>query len=438
MAIQDGRHRQTPELKSPHRGNSNLVFHYAWIITPVTMLALLASAGIRTTPQVLILPLETEFGWTRADVSFAAALSILWYGLGGPVGGSLVDRFGVRRVMAMGLGLIAMGLVAMLKLNALWQLHLFWGLIIGIGTGMVANVLGATVAQRWFVKNRGLVLGIFGAASAAGQLVFLPAMVSLNAAQGWRGALTVAAVIVAVLVVPVLLLMREHPADVHQRPFGDQVIATGRGEERDSRRTPLRQAIRTRDYWLLAGSFFICGYTTNGLIGTHLLPHAVEHGFTAQAAGEAIALMGALNVIGSLASGWLSDRVDSRWLLAVYYGLRACSIALLPFVQDLSGLLLFAVFYGIDWVATVPPTINLTAQRFGRASVGVLYGWIFFTHMLGAALAAFLGGVLRDALGDYTIAFFSAAILAFVAVGLSIRVGRMPAAAVSAAASTGD
>lgn len=438
MAIQDGRHRQTPELKSPHRGNSNLVFHYAWIITPVTMLALLASAGIRTTPQVLILPLETEFGWTRADVSFAAALSILWYGLGGPVGGALVDRFGVRRVMAMGLGLIAMGLVAMLKLNALWQLHLFWGLIIGIGTGMVANVLGATVAQRWFVKNRGLVLGIFGAASAAGQLVFLPAMVSLNAAQGWRGALTVAAVIVAVLVVPVLLLMREHPADVHQRPFGDQVIATGRGEERDSRRTPLRQAIRTRDYWLLAGSFFICGYTTNGLIGTHLLPHAVEHGFTAQAAGEAIALMGALNVIGSLASGWLSDRVDSRWLLAVYYGLRACSIALLPFVQDLSGLLLFAVFYGIDWVATVPPTINLTAQRFGRASVGVLYGWIFFTHMLGAALAAFLGGVLRDALGDYTIAFFSAAILAFVAVGLSIRVGRMPAAAVSAAASTGD
>lgn len=438
MAIQDGRHRQTPELKSPHRGNSNLVFHYAWIITPVTMLALLASAGIRTTPQVLILPLETEFGWTRADVSFAAALSILWYGLGGPVGGALVDRFGVRRVMAMGLGLITMGLVAMLKLNALWQLHLFWGLIIGIGTGMVANVLGATVAQRWFVKHRGLVLGIFGAASAAGQLVFLPAMVSLNAAQGWRGALTVAAVIVAVLVVPVLLLMREHPADVHQRPFGDQVIATGRGEERDSRRTPLRQAIRTRDYWLLAGSFFICGYTTNGLIGTHLLPHAVEHGFTAQAAGEAIALMGALNVIGSLASGWLSDRVDSRWLLAVYYGLRACSIALLPFVQDLSGLLLFAVFYGIDWVATVPPTINLTAQRFGRASVGVLYGWIFFTHMLGAALAAFLGGVLRDALGDYTIAFFSAAILAFIAVGLSIRVGRMPAAAVSAAATTAD
>ncbi|MBI4786740.1 MAG: MFS transporter [Chloroflexi bacterium] len=405
--------------------------HYAWIVTVVTSVALLAAAGVRTAPQVLILPLHLEFGWSRAEISFAIAISILWFGLGGPVAGILVDRFGLRRVMGVGLVLVASGLTAMLTLNTLWQLHLFWGLVVGVGTGMLTNVLGAIVAQRWFVKHRGLVVGLFGGASAAGQLIFLPTMIALTTWQGWRGAIAVAAAIFGVLILPVILLMREHPADVRQRPYGEGSIATAQATMEATQRTPLRAAIRTRDFWLLAASFFVCGYTTNGLIGTHLLPHALEHGFAADVAGRAIALMGALNLIGTLGSGWLSDRVDSRWLLSVYYGLRAGSIALLPFVQDWSGLVIFAVVYGLDWIATVPPTINLTAQRFGRASVGVLYGWIFFSHMVGAAVAAYLGGALRDMLGDYTLAFLSAAVLGFIAAGLSLGIGPSRAARVA-------
>lgn len=396
--------------------------HYAWIVTVITALVLLAAAGVRTAPQVLIKPLEAEFGWSRPGISFAVAISILWFGLGGPLAGKLVERFGLRRTMIAGLALAAAGLVGLVNLNALWQLHLFWGLAVGIGTGMLANVLGAVVAQRWFQAHRGLIVGLMGAASAAGQLIFLPSMIGLTAAYGWRGAVGVAAAVAAALILPTLLLMREWPQQVGLRALGaDDAAGPARAAQppEDSRRTSLAEAARTRDFWLLAGSFFVCGYTTNGLIGTHLLPHALEHGFTGEVAGGAIALMGAMNIVGTLASGWLSDRFDNRWLLAAYYSFRALSIAALPFVADFSGLLIFAVVYGLDWIATVPPTINLTAQRFGRASVGWLYGWIFFAHMVGAALAAYLGGVLRVILGDYSLAFFSAAALGFIAAGFS-------------------
>lgn len=407
---------------------SNPRIHYAWVVTLVTSLVLLAAAGVRTAPQVLIMPLEHEFGWMRADISFAVAISILWFGLGGPLAGMLVNRFGLRPVMTLGLGLIAAGLVAMLTINSLWQLHLYWGLIVGIGTGMLANVLGAIVSQRWFVKHRGLVVGMFGAASAAGQLIFLPGMIALNSVQGWRGAITVAAVIIGVMLVPLIAFMRERPEDLGLEPYGEDTKPAESRSTDASQSTALAEAIRTRDFWLLAGSFFICGYTANGLIGTHLLPHTLEHGFSSMVAGSAIALMGGLNIVGTLGSGWLSDRYDNRWLLVTYYSFRAVAIALLPFVQDFSGLVIFAIVYGLDWAATVPPTINLTAQRFGRASVGTLYGWIFFAHMVGAAIAAYAGGALRDALGNYSVAFISAAVLAFIAAGLAMSIRRTSAA----------
>jgi sugar phosphate permease len=401
--------------------------HYAWIVAFFTGLVLLAAAGVRTAPQVLIKPLEAEFGWRRADISLAVAVSILWFGLGAPLSGTLVGRFGLRIMMAAGLLVIACGLALMRWMDSLWQLHLFWGLIAGVGTGMLANVLGAIVANRWFVKHRGLIVGAMGAASAAGQLIFINAMIALDNWSGWRAAMTVVAMVMVTLIVPVLLFVREWPRDVGQRPLGEdsdgRVAASAAAD--DDRDTPLTDALKTRDFWLLATSFFICGYTTNGLIGTHLLPHSIEHGFASEVAGSAIAIMGMFNIVGTLASGWLSDRYDNRKLLACYYGFRALALLFLPRVADYGSLLIFAVVYGLDWIATVPPTINLTAQRFGRASVGVLYGWIFFSHMVGAAVAAYLGGVLRDSLGDYTLAFLSAAFLGFVAAGFAMGITRL-------------
>ena len=411
----------------PARRSSRRSLPYAWVVAFVTGLVLLAAAGVRTAPQVLIKPLEAEFGWRRADISLAVAVSILWFGLGAPLSGTLVARFGLRAIMAAGLLVIAAGLGLMPRMESLWELHLFWGLIAGLGTGMLANVLGAIVATRWFVKHRGLIVGMMSAASAAGQLIFINAMIALNTWNGWRTAMQAVAIAMAALVAPVLLFIREWPRDVGQRPLGedgDASVAASAAAD-DDRRTPLADALRTRDFWLLAASFFICGYTTNGLVGTHLLPHSIEHGFATEVAGSAIAIMGGFNIIGTLASGWLSDRYDNRKLLACYYGFRALSLLYLPLVADYRSLLLFSIVYGLDWIATVPPTINLTAQRFGRASVGVLYGWIFFSHMVGAAVAAYLGGVLRDSLGDYTLAFVSAAVLGFVAAGFAMGITRL-------------
>lgn len=417
--------RAAPEVLQPRSmAIARLPFHYAWVVVTVTFTAILVSAGVRAAPGVFIKPLEAEFGWDRAAVSFPIAVGLFTFGLGAPLAGSLVDRFGPRRLLVGGLALVALGLAPLLALTALWQMTLLWGIVVGIGSGGVANVLGATVAHRWFDARRGMVVGLFAAAASMGQLVFLPAIMGLTLAAGWRAALLMLLAATLAVLVPVLLLMRNRPEDVGLRPVG-QVARTSvsvASAEAAARRTSLAEALRTRDYWLLAGSFFICGYTSTGLIGTHLIPHAVERGYSEVTAASGLALMGAMNVVGTLASGWLTDRFDPRRLLAAYYGFRALSLLALPAILDVPGLMLFAVVFGLDYIATVPPTTQLTAARFGRASLGTLLGWIFFAHMAGAGLAAYLGGFLRQALGDYTLVFLSAAGLGFVAVALSLRI----------------
>jgi sugar phosphate permease len=400
--------------------------HYAWVVTMLTALVLLTSAGTRALAGLLLKPLEDDLGWSRPDISLAFAISIFWFGLGGPVAGTLIERFGPRRVMVISLATIAAGLGAMLTMSSLWQLHLFWGLIIGIGTGALANVLGATVAVRWFRIHRSVMVGVFGAAAAAGQLVFLPIMREFLSSGGWRNAVGVAALIVAALIIPVALFMRNRPEEKGVRALGDDGTETTKANAaNDAKRTTMRDAMKTRDFWLLAGSFFICGWTTNGLIGTHLFTHAIEHGFSDTFTVWSLGVMGLMNIVGTLASGWLSDRYDNRMLLAAYYSLRALAIAQLPFVSDNNGLMFFAAFYGLDWISTVPPTINLVAQRFGRASVGSIYGWIFFVHMLGAGIAAYAGGLMRVWFGDYSLAFFAAAALGFLASAFSLGVRRV-------------
>ncbi|MBL8162409.1 MAG: MFS transporter [Anaerolineae bacterium] len=393
--------------------------HYAWIIVAVTFLVLFFSSGVRTIPSVILKPLEAEFGWDKTSISFAVAISLFAFGLGGPIAGTLVDRFGPRRVMLAGLGFTALGLLPLTQLTELWQLHLLWGIIVGVGTGAIANVLGATIANRWFNQHRGVVLGILGASGAVGQFVILPGLIQLSSGSGWRAVITTMAAAVALTLIPVFLLMRNRPEDVQLEAVGGKSAAAAAGIA--ERGTPLREAIRTRDFWLLAFSFFICGYTTNGLIGTHLLPHTVEHGFVEVETAAALGLMGLMNVFGTLASGWLSDRYDNRKLLMMYYGLRGLSLAALPFVIEMRGLFIFAIIYGLDWIATVPPTVNLTAQRFGRATLGTIYGWIWCSHMIGAGIAAQAGGFFRDQLGDYHLIFISAAVMGLVAAGLSTR-----------------
>jgi sugar phosphate permease len=314
-------------------------------------------------------------------------------------------------------------------ISTLWQLNLLWGVLGGIGTGMAAQVLGATVANRWFVARRGLVLGFFGAAGSAGQLLFVPLLMALVVAIGWRASHLVLAGAVALVLIPVFFLMRDDPADLGLRPYGAPLPPPGSVAPAPVAALPagagvMARAVRVPEFWLLSGSFFVCGATSNGLIGTHLIPHSADHGISEVTAAGALALMGSMNFAGTLASGWLTDRYDPRRLLACYYFFRGLSLFLLPFVADFSGLAIFAVVFGLDYIATVPPTSALTADIFGRRNVGTVFGWVFFAHQVGAALAAYLGGVARVALGDYQLAFLVAGTLAVLAALMALRVDR--------------
>ncbi len=394
--------------------------HYAWIVAAVTFLVLLTAAGVRSTPGVLMVPLEQEFGWSRATISFAVAVNIFLYGLAGPFAAAIIERFGLRRVVASALALIATGVAITPLMQQSWQLVLLWGFVVGAGSGVTALVLGATVAARWFDRQRGLVMGVLTASTATGQLVFLPFFARLLEAYGWRAVSLTIASVAACMIIPVLLLMRDRPADLGLTPYGGAaIIPTRRPAPNPFRRAfgALREAAGYRNFWLLSGSFFICGASTNGLIGTHLIPACLDHGIPEVAGASLLAAMGIFDFFGTTMSGWLSDRIDGRKLLAWYYGLRGLSLMALPFTFQYSyyGLSLFALFYGLDWIATVPPTVRLTAQTFGEQGVAVYFGWIAATHQLGAAFAAWTAGFLRTETGDYLSAFMAAGVLCLAA-----------------------
>jgi sugar phosphate permease len=403
--------------------------HYGWIVVAITALTLIISAGVRSAPGVMLVPMQNDLGWSRATISFAVSIGLVLFGLGGPFSGALVNRWGPRRVMAVGLVLMSLSMVLSARMAAIWQLNLFWGALSGVGTGVVALVLGATVANRWFWTRRGLVTGIFGAATSAGQLIFIPLLVKLVELFGWRSSVLILAMIAGVVILPVVLLMRDRPADVGLQPYGTPnalpatpttavpataVPATG----------VMRHALGTLPFWLLTVTFFICGATSNGLIGTHFIPHAGDHGISQGVAANMLALMGAMNFVGTIGSGWLTDRYDPRKLLAIYYGFRGVSLLFLPFVSSYWGLAAFAVLFGLDYIATVPPTTALVADTFGRQNVGIVFGWIFCAHQIGAAGAAWLGGIAYDTLGSYGAAFLAAGALAGIAAALSLLIGR--------------
>ena len=404
-------------------------FHYGWVVVGVTFLTLLVGAGVRSTPGVLMVPFEDEFHWSRATISFAVAVSLILYGVMGPFAAAFMERFGVRRTMVAALSLLALGVALTTLMREAWQLVLLWGVVVGAGAGAIANVLGAVVTTRWFTKRRGLVIGLLTGSAAGGQLIFLPSFAAVTAAYGWRTTVLVIAAIALVVIPLVALLMRDRPEDVGLAPYGE----TG-GPRPVPTRPPgnpfalalrtLGEATHSRAFWLLAGSFFCCGASTNGLIGTHLIPACLDHGIPEITSAGLLAAMGTFNIVGTTASGWLSDRVDNRVLLAIYYGLRGLSLIYLPFsFVSFYGLGLFAVFYGLDWIATVPPTVRLSVSSFGKDKAGIIYGWIFASHQIGSASAAYFAGLMRTDLGSYLQAFILSGLMCFAAALMVMFIG---------------
>jgi sugar phosphate permease len=403
--------------------------HYAWIVAAVTFVVLLLTAGIRAAPGVLIVPLEAEFHWSRSTISFAVGVNLLLYGLIGPFAAALMDRFGVRRTMAVALATTAAGVALTPLMRQPWQLVLLWGVVVGAGCGVIGSFLAAYIPARWFRVRQGLVVGVLMASNAAGQLVFLPTMASLATHSGWRVMSIVLAGTVVVFVPLVALLMRDHPDDLGLAPYGGDRSASPAPVSTGNPLTLAFRALaaggRSRDFWLIAGSYLICGASTNGLIGTHLIPACVDHGLTEVTGAGLLATTGVFSFLGGTLSGWLSDRWDNRLLLAWYFTLRGLSLLYLPFAFGTSfyGLSLFSVFYGLDWIATVPPTVRLLARIVGTERTGVMVAWITVIHQVGGALAAYVGGVLRISFGTYLEAFLLAGLLCFAAALMALLIG---------------
>ncbi len=394
-----------------------LGIHYGWVIVAVTLCVSVTTAGAIGVPGALILPLTKEFGWDIGQISSALALRLVLFGLMAPFAAALIERYGVRNVVLTAVAMIIAGLMVALAMRQVWQLVLSWGVIIGLGTGLTALVLGAIVSTRWFTERRGLVLGILTAANATGQLIFLPLAASLVERVGWRWALAPSVIGLLIAAILVVLFMADRPSDVGLLPYGAKkgdapagiAPRSNFGEAIARAFTVLGQASASPTFWILFATFFICGLSTNGLVQTHFIPLCVDFGMPQVEAASVLAMMGAFDFVGTIASGYLSDRVDNRWLLFWYYGLRGLSLLALPHSTfTIYGMSVFAAFYGLDWIATVPPTVRLSAKAFGPERAGIVFGWVFTAHQLGAAIAAFGAGLTRTELLTYVPAFYAA------------------------------
>ncbi|MDF3300514.1 MFS transporter [Streptomyces tropicalis] len=423
---------ETPAGRKPAR------IHRAWFVAAVTFVTITGAAAFRSLPGLLIDPLHQEFGWSRGTIGGAVSVNLALYGLTAPFAAALMDRFGIRRVVAAALAVIAAGSGATVWMTAAWQLLLCWGLLVGLGTGAMALAFAATVTERWFTARRGLVSGILTAASASGQLIFLPVLSWIVQDHGWRPAAVTVALAALVVIPFVWLLLRDHPADTGLKPYGASVFVPRPAPAAGAaRRTvaALASAVRTGPFWLLAGTFAICGASTNGLIQTHFVPAAHDHGMPVTTAASLLAVIGLFDVAGTIASGWFTDRFEPRRLLAVYYALRGISLLFLPMLLAPGvhpPMVFFIVFYGLDWVATVPPTLALCREQYGENSA-IVFGWVLASHQVGAAAVAYAGGVARDVLGSYDPVWYASgalcAVAALMALVIRRRAGTLPAAA---------
>jgi sugar phosphate permease len=407
--------------------------HYSWVVAAVTFLTMLVMAGAVGAPGVFIQPLQHEFNWQTSDISSALAIRFVLFGLMGPFAAVFMNYFGMRRVILTALTMVVCGFgLSISVMHQFWQLVLFWGVVVGVGTGLTAMVLGATVATRWFSARRGLIIGLLAASSATGQLVFLPLLARLTETYGWRTALCFICFMMIMAALAVVALMRDRPSDLGLPLYGEKEVVVTQSSDTGNLLQMLVEPLRTlRDvsgsatFWILFATFFICGATTAGLIQTHFVSMCGDYGLAATSAASMLALMGIFDFVGTVGSGWLSDRFDNRWLLFLYYGLRGVSLMVLPFTDfAVAGLSIFAVLYGLDWIATVPPTIKITAATFGVQRANVVFGWIFAAHQLGAAFAAYGAGLIRTLLATYTVSFFIAGLLCFIAALVALAISR--------------
>ena len=402
--------------------------YFGWIVLAAVVFVMLAASGVRAMFGVFIKPIETDLGWSRQQLSGAAALSLFVVGAVGPTVGWLADSWGPRRVMLLSTATLGLATVLSGFMGHLWQMYLYAGVLMAAGAGGLGIAMASTVAARWFVARRGLILGILGGAMSAGQMLIVPLAMLLIRHYGWRSSFLWLGIGILVCALPVIMwLVRDDPADKGLKPYG---AGTSSGpafaSTLDTRRVSVGEAMQVPAFWLLAATFFVCGYTANGLVLIHFVPHAAEHGFSEMHAAQALGLMGAMNIVGTIASGWICDRFGRKVPLAIYYGLRGVSLIFLLYVWNVPSLHIFAAIFGLNYISTVPPTATLTANIFGRLSVGALSGWIFFSHQVGSALGAAMGGWIFQATGSYSWAFASAALLAFLAVPMALAIKEVP------------
>ncbi|AMK75757.1 MFS transporter [Methylomonas methanica] len=390
--------------------------HYAWVVLAVTFLCLFVASALRSIPGIIMMSLEQEFDWHRETISGAISLNLVLFGLAGPFLGRLMDLYGAKRISVITLILSVAGAGGSVFMQESWQMYLFWGLLIGAGSGGTSMIMGSALINRWFHRNRGLALGILGAAFSSGQLVFTPVLMQINVHEGWRAATLFIAVALGLVALPLVLkFLRDDPESKGLLPYGangvhETVIKPDRN--------PMRSAMSSPQFWLLALSFGICGLTTSGLFQTHLIPHGIEHGFTEMTMATSLGVMGAADVFGTILSGWLCDRYGKRWPLAFYYVVRGATLILLPSIDTTGQLMIFSIIYGMNWLSTIPATSALTADLFGKQNVGVVFGWICFAHQIGAAIAAYSAGYVHSLMGDYNLAFVASGLFAFVATGI--------------------
>ena len=405
--------------------------HPAWFAAGVTFLTLVATAGFRSAPSVLVVPLEASFGWSRDDISLAIAINVLLFGLTAPFAAALMERFGIRRVVMTALTTVGIGAYSTIFMTKPWHLIGLWGVVVGVGTGSMALVFAATIANRWFMKSRGLVIGALTAATATGQLIFLPGLSALANNVGWKAVSITVACGAFVMVPLIFVFLKERPSSAGVTPYGapegwiePELVKTNAG--RLAIQT-LKEASKVRDFWFLIGSFFVCGLSTSGLIGTHFIPAAHDHGMGEVTAASLLALVGVFDVVGTIFSGWLTDRYDPRKLLFVYYFFRGLSLFLLPsilFATVHPSTLVFVIFYGLDWVATVPPTVRLCRQVLGPERATVVYGWVFAAHQIGGSAAAFGAALLHTKFGDYASAFYLSGLMCVFTSYFVLRIGK--------------